>query len=75
MGAQKLVKNTIEVNPNLTAPIIKGQTYGKVTTTYEGKVVATAPLIALEDVPKGGFFRGLIDSISKAFHHLFGKSE
>ena len=75
VGAQKLVKNTIEVNPNLTAPIIKGQTYGKVTTTYEGKVVATAPLIALEDVPKGGFFRGLIDSISKAFHHLFGKSE
>lgn len=75
VGAQKLVKSTIEVNPNLTAPIMKGQAYGKVTATYDGKVVATAPLIALEDDPKGGFFRGLVDSISKAFHHLFGKSE
>lgn len=69
VGAQKLVKNTIEVNPNLTAPILKGQVYGKVTATYEDKVVATAPLIALEDVKKGGFFRGLADSVSKLFHH------
>lgn len=69
VGAQKLVKNVIEVNPNLTAPIVKGQTYGKVSATYEGKVVATAPLIALENVEKGGLFRRLIDSISKLFHH------
>jgi len=75
VGAQKLVKNTIEVNPNLTAPIIKGQVYGKVTTMYEDKVVATAPLIALEDDPKGGFFRSLSDSISKTFHHFFGKKD
>ena len=75
VGAQKLVKTAIEVNPNIVAPIAKGQTYGKVTASYEGKVVATAPLIALEDIPKGGFFRGISDSISKAFHRLFGKKE
>jgi D-alanyl-D-alanine carboxypeptidase (penicillin-binding protein 5/6) len=69
VGAEKLVKNTIEVNPNLTAPIVKGQTYGKVTATYEGKVVTTAPLVALEDDAKGGFFRGVADSIAKLFHH------
>ncbi len=75
VGAQKLVKTAIEVNPNIVAPIVKGQTYGKVTASYEGKVVATAPLIALEDIPKGGFLRGISDSISKAFHRLFEKKE
>lgn len=69
VGAEKLVKNTIEVNPNLTAPITKGQVYGKVTATYENKVVATAPLIALEDDPKGGIFRSIADGLAKLFHH------
>ncbi len=75
VGAQKLVKTTIDVNPNIIAPIIKGQTYGKVTVTYESKVVATAPLIALENNPKGGFLRGISDSISKTFHRFFKKEE
>ncbi len=68
VGADKLVKNTIEVNPNLIAPIVKGQTYGKITVTYQGNVVATAPLVALEDDPKGGFFRSVADGIAKLFH-------
>lgn len=73
VGAEKLVKSSIEINENLVAPVIKGQAYGKIVATYDGKVVATAPLVALENDPLGGFFRRTADSISKTFHHLFGK--
>lgn len=69
IGAEKAVKNTFDINPNLSAPIVKGQIYGKVSSSYEGKVIATAPLIALEDNAKGGFFSNMIDSITKLFHH------
>lgn len=75
VGAQKLIKTTIETNPNITAPIVKGQAYGKAIVTYEGKEIAAVPLVALADDPKGGFFRRMCDSISKLFHSSDKKVE
>jgi len=69
VGAERAIKHTVDITPNLTAPIIKGKAYGNIIVTYDGKVLATAPLVALNDVEKGGFLRRMIDYIAKLFHH------
>ena len=51
------------VNGTLIAPLKKGQVVGSVTVSKDGKLIATQPLVVLEDVPAGGFFKRLWDSI------------
>jgi D-alanyl-D-alanine carboxypeptidase (penicillin-binding protein 5/6) len=46
----------------LQAPIKKGQAIGTVKVSLDGKLVAQAPLVALNEVEEGGFFRRLWDS-------------
>ena len=41
----------------------KGQQIGSVKVTLDGKVIATTPLVALEAVEQGGFFKRLWDEI------------
>ncbi|MDM4771934.1 D-alanyl-D-alanine carboxypeptidase family protein [Solimonas sp. SE-A11] len=45
------------------APFAAGQKLGTLTLTLDGKVLRTEPLVALQDVEKGGFWRRLIDTI------------
>ena len=56
------LKPTMDVPKLLEAPITKGQAIGTVKVTLDGKLVAQAPLVALNDVEQGGFFRRLWDS-------------
>lgn len=53
------LKPTMDVPKTLTAPIKGGQAIGTVRVTLDGKVVAEAPLVALEGVPEAGFFKRL----------------
>ena len=57
------LKPTMDVPKLLEAPITKGQAIGTVKVTLDGKVVAQAPLVALNAVEQGGFFRRLWDSL------------
>ena len=57
------LKPTMDVPKLLEAPITKGQAIGTVKVTLDGKLVAQAPLVALNDVEQGGFFRRLWDSL------------
>ena len=57
------VEVAVEVEPKLRAPIAASQPVGRVTVTLDGDVVATQPLYPLADVPEGGFFRRLWDTI------------
>ncbi|MNN79476.1 D-alanyl-D-alanine carboxypeptidase DacC precursor [compost metagenome] len=59
------------LNPQLIAPINKGDVIGKVEVKMEDQVVHSADLIALETVEEGGFFRRLWDSIRLFFFGLF----
>ena len=43
----------------LVEPLEKGQAVGKVRVMLDGRLVAEAPLVALEDVPEAGFFKRL----------------
>jgi len=55
------------------APIAAGAPLGQVELVgADGKVVMQAPLVALETVEEGGFFRRVWDSIRLFFKGLFG---
>ncbi len=51
----------------LEAPVKKGDPLGKLTISLDGATLAQAPLVALEDVPEGGFFTRIKDSIMLLF--------
>jgi D-alanyl-D-alanine carboxypeptidase (penicillin-binding protein 5/6) len=53
----------VEVAPRVVAPVAKGQVLGKVVLERKGQVLREVPLVALEDVPLGGWLRRLIDTI------------
>ena len=57
------LKPTMDVPKLLEAPITKGQAIGTVKVTLDGKLVAQAPLVALNAVEQGGFIRRLWDSL------------
>jgi D-alanyl-D-alanine carboxypeptidase (penicillin-binding protein 5/6) len=60
-GRYAELKPTMDVPATLTAPIAKGQQIGTVRFTLDDKVVAERPLVALEAVPEGGFFKRMSD--------------
>jgi D-alanyl-D-alanine carboxypeptidase (penicillin-binding protein 5/6) len=72
-GQYKNLQATMEVK-DLKAPLVKGQPYGLLEVTLNNQVVASQPLIALSDNPKGGVFRRMSDSINYGFHKLFSRS-
>ena len=58
---------------DLVAPVAAGAPLGRVElVSADGKVVMQAPLVALETVEEGGFFRRIWDSIRLFFRGLFG---
>ena len=61
-GKYAQLKPTMDVPKTLVAPIKKGQKIGTVKVTLDGKVVAQRPLVALNAVEEGGFFKRLWDS-------------
>ena len=61
------LKATIDVQKKLVAPIKKGEVVGAVKVMQGDKVISTTPLVALQDVAEGGFFRRLWDSLLMLF--------
>ena len=51
----------------LEAPVKKGDPVGRLTVLLEGTILSEAPLIALEEVPEGGLFTRIKDSILLLF--------
>jgi serine-type D-Ala-D-Ala carboxypeptidase (penicillin-binding protein 5/6) len=72
-GQYKNIQATLHVN-DLKAPVAKGQTYGTIDITLNNQPLASEPLIALSDDPRGGLFRRVSDSIHFVFHKVFSKS-
>ena len=58
-GKYEQLKPTMDVPKTLVAPIKKGQEIGTVKVSLDGKVIAQAPLVAIEAVEEGGFFKRL----------------
>ncbi len=60
-GKYTQLKPTMDVPKTLMAPIAKGQKIGMVKVMLDGKLIAQRPLIALNAVEEGGFFKRLWD--------------
>jgi D-alanyl-D-alanine carboxypeptidase (penicillin-binding protein 5/6) len=73
-GQYQNVQTDIQVDQALKAPITKGTNYGTVNLIVKNQIVASRPLVALQDDPKGGLIRSMTDSVSYGFHKLFSKS-
>ena len=58
-GQYSKLQPSMDVPRTLVAPIELGQAVGKVRVMMDGKLVAEAPLVALEEVPEAGFFKRL----------------
>ncbi len=61
-GQYKNLKPAMTMNTPLEAPVSKGQKLGSVKITLDGKVLASSPLIALEDIPEGSLWQQAKDS-------------
>ncbi|WP_242112512.1 D-alanyl-D-alanine carboxypeptidase family protein [Luteimonas aquatica] len=61
-GKYAQLKPTMDVPKTLVAPIKKGQKVGTVKVALGGKVVATAPLVAIDGIEEAGFFGRLWDT-------------
>lgn len=55
-GQAAAVKTEVTLNPGLEAPIAKGAVIGKLVAVANGKTLGEAPVVALADVERAGFF-------------------
>jgi D-alanyl-D-alanine carboxypeptidase (penicillin-binding protein 5/6) len=58
-GKYDRLKATMDIPKVLEAPIAKGQKIGTVKVSLDGKTIAQQPLVALNAIPEGGFFKRL----------------
>ncbi|WP_293000926.1 D-alanyl-D-alanine carboxypeptidase family protein [Nevskia sp.] len=62
-GAKESLQIQQQIDPRAIAPLTAGQKLGTATISIDGKPLKTIDLVALTDVPSGGFWRRLIDQI------------
>jgi D-alanyl-D-alanine carboxypeptidase (penicillin-binding protein 5/6) len=62
----------LKVDEQLEAPFSRGDVVGSVQVVRGGEVLFESPLLVLEDVPSGGFFKRLIDALILWFQNLVG---
>ena len=66
-GQRNKVKANMTLETNLVAPAKKGQAYGSVNIMLGDEELSQQPLVALEDVPEGGLWRQLVDTVMLMF--------
>ena len=66
-GKEKGIETEIVIEPQLTAPVAKGQKVGYVNFILNGQTVKTCEIVASEDVDRAGF----LDYFSQIFGGLF----
>ena len=57
------INTTFEVQPRLIAPLARSANVGVMHAVAAGQAIATVPLHPLADVPQGGWWRRLIDTV------------
>ncbi len=63
----KDLKVTTELQNTIIAPITEGQELGRLLITLDGEEVASRPLLALRNMPEGGFFSRTSDTVKLWF--------
>ncbi|MEO6699216.1 MAG: D-alanyl-D-alanine carboxypeptidase family protein [Paraperlucidibaca sp.] len=70
-GKKDAVEAKTRLQPELDAPIAKGQVVGEVVVSVDGKVVATQPLVALEAVEEANVVVRLWHYLKRFLTNLF----
>ncbi|RRJ83570.1 D-alanyl-D-alanine carboxypeptidase family protein [Aestuariirhabdus litorea] len=70
-GQSKNLSAVMELNPQLEAPLKQGQVLGEVKVKLGDELIETVPVVALQAVEAGGFFKRLWDSIMLFVYGLF----
>ncbi|MGB0965965.1 MAG: D-alanyl-D-alanine carboxypeptidase family protein [Litorivicinus sp.] len=65
-GARDRLELTLDAEPDLSAPIAKGQQLGTLTVTLDGETLTQVPVVALADVADGGLVKRAMDWVLKA---------
>ena len=60
----------LDIQSDLTAPIAAGDRVGTMEVRQGEEVVGERPLVALESIEEGGFFKRLIDQVQRFFTNL-----
>ena len=63
----KSLKIETKIDKKITAPVTKGKQYGTINITLAGNIVASKPLVALEDIAKGSIFQRFYDKLLEMF--------
>ena len=66
-GQRNKVKANMTVETMLVAPAKKGQAYGQVNIMLDDEELSQQPLVALQDVPEGGLWTQLVDTVMLLF--------
>ncbi len=70
-GSRDSLESTVEMDSVIKAPVSKGDELGRVTVKLDDEVLVDQPVLALSDVPEGGFFKRIWDAIKLFFMQLF----
>lgn len=74
-GTFKRIKADVAINNPLKAPVVKGQQYGTINIKLNDELIASKPLIALDDSPKGGLLRRAADLVQYSVSKYFTKTD
>jgi D-alanyl-D-alanine carboxypeptidase (penicillin-binding protein 5/6) len=66
-GKRNLIKAHMSVDSTIVAPITQGNEYGKVEVKLGDELIAERPLVALEAVDEGSFWRRTVDNVKLLF--------
>ena len=61
----------MQINPNIKAPISAGTELGTLIIILGDEIITQKPLVALDNIPKAGFFKSLWHSLVMFFVSLF----
>ncbi len=70
-GQKSELDAQLQLDPVIEAPVEVGQEFGRLMVKLGEETVVDAPLVALDDVPEGGFFKRIWDMIKLFFIGLF----
>jgi D-alanyl-D-alanine carboxypeptidase (penicillin-binding protein 5/6) len=70
-GSRNDLESTVELDSVIKAPVKAGDELGRVKVSLGGDVLVDQPVLALNDVPEGGFFKRIWDAIKLFFVQLF----
>lgn len=73
-GQYKNIQAIIQLDDHIKAPIIKGQSYGKLNVMLNNQIIASEPLIALKNDEKGGLWRRMTDTFRFSFNKVFSRT-